>query len=192
ERATALRVQSELGNAVWALGWATGAIVRLVWLEVSEAATCPSSLDRRKRATALRVNEPSSSPYWAFKFFILVIMLLLVILDLAHLIPSRAEIADDRTIVSLSRISSSSRSLATSISPMVDVRSVPLMLATRLDCGRRLSPSERKVVDCLSNKPAVDTMLTLGVQVIDTGSILCNATRQEMCQYLSFDAETLE
>ncbi|KAF4733313.1 Suppressor of the cold-sensitive snRNP bioproteinsis mutant brr1-1 [Perkinsus olseni] len=66
------------------------------------------------------------------------------------------------------------------------------MLATRLDGGRRLSPCERKVVDCLSNEPAVDKMLTLGVQVIDTGSILCNVTRQEMCQYLSFAAETLE
>ncbi|KAF4666370.1 Suppressor of the cold-sensitive snRNP bioproteinsis mutant brr1-1 [Perkinsus olseni] len=35
-------------------------------------------------------------------------------------------------------------------------------------------------------------MLTLGVQVIDTGSILCNVTRQEMYEYLSSAAETLE
>ncbi|KAF4726340.1 Suppressor of the cold-sensitive snRNP bioproteinsis mutant brr1-1, partial [Perkinsus olseni] len=88
------------------------------------------------------------------------------------------------------------KSSKSSPSSFLDVRSVARMLDAQLGGGRRLSASEKTVVDCLSEEEAVDSMFTVGVQVIDTASINCNATQEEMCQYLkdasgSLDIEAL-
>ncbi|KAF4687646.1 Suppressor of the cold-sensitive snRNP bioproteinsis mutant brr1-1 [Perkinsus olseni] len=115
----------------------------------------------------------------------------------ALLVLSKADIADDRTVVSVSRVSSSSEDSLESrllqvepTSPsFVDVRLVPGMLASRLD-NRRLK-TEETVTACLSDGVAVESLSTLEVQVINTASASCNVTREEMCQYLTDAAETL-
>ncbi|KAF4756254.1 Suppressor of the cold-sensitive snRNP bioproteinsis mutant brr1-1, partial [Perkinsus olseni] len=77
-----------------------------------------------------------------------------------------------------------------SVSSFVDVRSVPGMVADRVG-ARRLSSTEEAVVDCLSNELAVDSMFTVGVQVINTASVDCEATREELCEYLADACENL-
>ncbi|KAF4750296.1 Suppressor of the cold-sensitive snRNP bioproteinsis mutant brr1-1, partial [Perkinsus olseni] len=73
-----------------------------------------------------------------------------------------------------------------SVSSFVNVRSVPDMVADRLG-ARRLSSTEKAVVDCLSNELAVDSMFT----VIKTASVDCESTREELCQYLAEAGENL-
>ncbi|KAF4740938.1 Suppressor of the cold-sensitive snRNP bioproteinsis mutant brr1-1, partial [Perkinsus olseni] len=107
------------------------------------------------------------------------------------LVLSKADIADDRTIVSISEAPSFARFLQVeSTLPFVDVRLVPSMLTSRTGT-RRLGSTEQTVAACLSNGVAVESLTTAGVQIINTASANCNATREEMCQYLADAAETL-
>ncbi|KAF4662002.1 Suppressor of the cold-sensitive snRNP bioproteinsis mutant brr1-1 [Perkinsus olseni] len=122
-------------------------------------------------------------------------MLLLLCLVSVLLVASQADIADDRTVLSISRASSSAPSASlqsASITSMVDVRSIPNMLSDSLGTRRQLTSSETTVADCLSNELAIESMFTVGVQVIDTASVNCRATRQEVCQYLEDAAEALD
>ncbi|KAF4745971.1 Suppressor of the cold-sensitive snRNP bioproteinsis mutant brr1-1, partial [Perkinsus olseni] len=105
---------------------------------------------------------------------------------------SKADIADERTPGTITRVTPSSSRLlqSASIPSIVDVRSIPNMLADLLGT-RRLTASETTVADCLSNQLAVKSVLTVGVQVIDTASSNCNTTREKVCQYLEDASETL-
>ncbi|KAF4696272.1 Suppressor of the cold-sensitive snRNP bioproteinsis mutant brr1-1 [Perkinsus olseni] len=57
--------------------------------------------------------------------------------------------------------------------------------------GVDLTLRRRTVAACLSNGAAVKSLATLGVQIINTASANCNATREDMCQYIADAVETL-
>ncbi|KAF4709414.1 hypothetical protein FOZ63_017604, partial [Perkinsus olseni] len=98
------------------------------------------------------------------------------------LVFSRADIADDRTLVSIRRTSSFPRFLQVgSTLPFVDVGLVPDMLATHIG-ARRLCSTEQTVAACLSNGAAVRSLATLGVQIINAASTNCNATPEVFWQ----------
>ncbi|KAF4672236.1 Suppressor of the cold-sensitive snRNP bioproteinsis mutant brr1-1 [Perkinsus chesapeaki] len=102
---------------------------------------------------------------------------------------SLGDIADDNTIVSITKSAKSGVLQLASISDIIDVRDVPALWS---GSSRRLSSTDAAVEACLANTLSVETMATIGVQVVKTAGEECNATRDDVCRYLEQAGEELD